>query len=80
MQSSSEIILSANNHPGDSTVQTVTGDNFKGDRYYGRADGVHTVQATYTDFDDYTNSASTGNKVEADFDDTAVKLSVGYKF
>ena len=50
MQSSSEIILSANSHPGDSTVQSVTGDNFKGDGYYGRADGVHTVQATYTDF------------------------------
>ena len=50
MQSNSEIILSANTHPGDSTVQSVTGDNFKGDGYYGRADGVHTVQATYTDF------------------------------
>ena len=50
MPSSSEIILSANTHPGDSTVQSVTGDNFKGDGYYGRADGVHTVQATYTDF------------------------------
>ena len=50
MQSNSETILSANTHPGDSTVQTVTGSNFKGDGYYGRADGVHTVQATYTDF------------------------------
>ena len=50
MQSNSEIILSENNHPGDSTIETVTGDKFKGDGYFGRADGVHTVQATYTDF------------------------------
>ena len=44
MPSTSEIILSANTHPGDSTTETVTGSNFKGDGYYGRSDGVHTVQ------------------------------------
>ena len=51
MQSNSEIILSSK-HINLVTVQflTVTGDNSKGDGYYGRADGVHTVQATYTDF------------------------------
>ena len=40
----SETILSANTHPGDSTVTTVTGEKFKGDGYYGRSDGFHTVQ------------------------------------
>ena len=48
MPSTSEIILSANTHPGDSTTETVTGSNFKGDGYYGRSDGVHTVQYDYT--------------------------------
>lgn len=43
MPSTSEIILTANTHPGDSTTETVNGDKFKGDGYYGRSDGVHTV-------------------------------------
>ena len=47
MPSNSETILSATTHPGDSTVETVTGDSFKGDGYYGRADGVHTVQYNF---------------------------------
>ena len=48
MPSNSEIILSANTHPGDSTTETITGTNFRGDGYYGRSDGVHTVQYDYT--------------------------------
>ena len=47
MTANSEIILSANTHPGDSTVTTVTGTKFKGDGYYGRSDGFHSVQYTY---------------------------------
>ena len=46
----SEIILSANTHPGDSTVTTVTGTKFKGDGYYGRSDGFHTVQYSLDGF------------------------------
>jgi hypothetical protein len=46
----SETILSANNHPGDSTVTTVTGEKFKGDGYYGRSDGFHTVQYSLSGF------------------------------
>lgn len=44
MPSNSETILSNQVHPGDSTTETVTGDKFKGDGYYGRSDGFHTVQ------------------------------------
>lgn len=40
----SENILTTQTHPGDSTSETVTGDKFKGDGYYGRSDGLHTVQ------------------------------------
>tara|TARA_S200000501_G_scaffold192344_1_gene181156 strand:- start:526 stop:867 length:342 start_codon:yes stop_codon:yes gene_type:complete len=47
MSSNSETILSANTHPGDSTSTTVTGSHFKGDGYYGRSDGLHTVQYDY---------------------------------
>ena len=47
MPSNSETILSANTHPGDSTVQTITGEKYKGDGYYSRADGVHTVQYNF---------------------------------
>ena len=36
MPATSETIVSATTHPGDSTAETVTGDKFKGDGYYGR--------------------------------------------
>jgi hypothetical protein len=47
MPANSEIILSNQQHPGDSTTETVTGEKFKGDGYYGRSDGLHTVQYSY---------------------------------
>lgn len=47
MSSNSETILSANTHPGDSTSVSVVGSHFKGDGYYGRSDGLHTVQYDY---------------------------------
>lgn len=50
MPSISETILSNQNHPADSTTKTVTGDKFKGDGYYGRSDGLHTVQYTVDGF------------------------------
>ena len=50
MSSNSEIILSANTHPGDSTSVAVESSHFKGDGYYGRSDGLHTVQYNYTGF------------------------------
>ena len=50
MPSNSEIILSNQVHPGDSTTGTVTGEKFKGDGYYGRSDGFHTVQINLTGF------------------------------
>jgi len=46
----SETILTTQTHPGDSTVESVTGSNFKGDGYYGRSDGFHTVQYAVTGF------------------------------
>jgi len=46
----SETILTANTHDGDSTVQSITGDKFKGDGYYGRSDGLHTIQVNLAGF------------------------------
>ena len=50
MPSNSETILTQNTHPGDSQVETVTGNKFKGDGYYGRSDGFHTVQYDLDNF------------------------------
>ncbi len=48
--SNSETILSLQTHPGDSSEQTIRGDKFKGDGYYSRDDGLHTVQIRLTNF------------------------------
>ena len=50
MPSNSETILTQNTHTGDSGILSVTGDNFKGDGYYGRSDGFHTVQYDLDNF------------------------------
>lgn len=44
MPSNSTTILTQQTHVGDSTTQTHTGEKFRGDGYYGRSDGLHTVQ------------------------------------
>ena len=44
MPASSETILSVTAHPGGGGSETVLGEKFKGDGYYGRSDGLHTVQ------------------------------------
>ena len=65
----SETILSANTHPGGSTVETVTGEKFKGDGYYGRSDGLHTVQVDLVGFIGKVAMQGTlaTNPVEADW-------------
>jgi len=50
MPSNSETILTVNTHPGDSTIESITGDKFKGDGYYGRSDGLHTLQVDLNGF------------------------------
>ena len=51
MPAYSETILSATDHPNDSTTETVLGQQFKGDGYYGRSDGFHTIQITVSGFE-----------------------------
>ena len=50
MPSNSETIISNQTHVGDSSVQTHTGEKFKGDGYYGRSDGLHTLQIDLNGF------------------------------
>ena len=50
MASSSEIIISDQTHPGDSSTETITGDKYKGDGYYSRSDGLHSVQYSVNGF------------------------------
>lgn len=47
MPANSENILTNQTHPGDSTTETITGEKYKGDGYYGRSDGFHTVQYSF---------------------------------
>ena len=46
----SETILTQQTHPGDSSTQSVTGTAYKGDGYYSRTDGLHTVQYAVDEF------------------------------
>ena len=50
MSSNSKLILSQHTHLGDSSVETVVGEKAQGDGFYGRSDGVHTVQYAITAF------------------------------
>jgi len=65
----SETILSNQSHPGDSTIESHTGEKFKGDGYYGRADGLHTVQYNISGFTGIVAIQGTlaVNPVEADW-------------
>jgi hypothetical protein len=50
MAARSEIILSNQTHPDGITVESLSGEKFKGDGYYGRSDGIHTVQWNLANF------------------------------
>lgn len=46
----SSTLISSTSHPSDSSVATIISEKFKGDGYYGRSDGLHTVQLKFTGF------------------------------
>ena len=50
MPNNSKTIVTTQTHPDDITVQSYTGDKFKADGFYGRADGFHTVQLNLNTF------------------------------
>jgi hypothetical protein len=50
MSTISQTIYNTETHPGGSTIETRSGSKFKGDGFYNRADGLHTVQWNLTNF------------------------------
>ena len=58
MSNNSETILPQTNHTG-ATNNVLVGDAFKGDGYYGRADGLHTVQYTLSGFSGFVKIQAT---------------------
>jgi hypothetical protein len=46
----SETILSSSTHISDSSTQELVGIPYKGDGYYGRSDGLHTIQYALNGF------------------------------
>jgi hypothetical protein len=50
MSTNSETILSQQTHIGDSSLQSLISNPFKGDGYYSRSDGLHTIQVSIAGF------------------------------
>jgi len=48
--SNSQTILEQNTHASDSAVQLLTGEKYRGDGFYGRSDGLHTIQIDLSGF------------------------------
>ena len=78
-----ESLNSGSTYPDQDVFGYSIGLGTKGDLSLGSAENVYyKAEATYTDFGEYSASdeAGTGNKVEADLEDFAIKFSVGKKF
>ena len=76
-----ESLNSGSTYPNKDVMGYTIGLGTKGDLPYGN-DLYYKVEATYTDFEDYEaeSDSTPANKVVADLEDTAVKVSIGYKF
>ena len=76
-----ESLNSGSAYPDQDLFGYTIGLGLKGDLPYG--DGlIYKLDATYTDFEDYSAGAAdgNGNKITADLEDVAVKISIGKKF
>ena len=76
-----ESLNSGSAYPDQDLFGYTVGLGVKGDLPYG--DGlIYKLDATYTDFEDYSAGAAdgNGNKITADLEDVAVKISIGKKF
>ena len=76
-----ESLNSGSTYPNEDVLGITIGFGTKGDLPYGN-NLYYKAEATYTKFDDYEadDTAGTGNKVEAELEDIALKFSIGYKF
>tara|TARA_B100001057_G_scaffold209519_1_gene210193 strand:+ start:256 stop:900 length:645 start_codon:yes stop_codon:yes gene_type:complete len=76
-----ESLNSGSTYPNQDVMGFTIGLGTKGDLPYGN-NLYYKAEATYTDFEDYEadSNSTPANKVVADLEDVAVKLSIGYKF
>ena len=76
-----ESLNSGSTYPDEDVLGLTLGVGAKGDLPYGN-NLYYKADVAYTNFEDYSENdeAGTGNKVAADLEDIALKLSVGYKF
>jgi len=74
-----ESLNSGSTYPNEDLYGLTLGLGAKGDL---AGNIYYKTEVAYTDFQDYSeqDTAGTGNKVEADLTDIAVRLSLGYKF
>ena len=73
-----ESLNSGSSYPDEDVFGYTVGLGTRGDLPYGN-NLYYKADLTYTDFEDY-EATSAGNKVVAELEDVAVKLSLGYKF
>ena len=76
-----ESLNSGSSYPNEDVLGFTLGLGAKGDIPYGN-NLYYKTEVAYTDFEEYSENDEdgTGNKVTADLEDVALKLSVGYKF
>ena len=76
-----ESLNSGSTYPDQDLFGYTLGLGTKGDLAFGN-NLYYKAEATYTEFEDYSanDEDGTGNKVEADLEDVAIKFSIGYKF
>jgi len=76
-----ESLNSGSTYPDEDLLGYTLGIGTKGDLAFGN-NLYYKAEATYTSFEDYSadDEAGTGNRVEAELEDIAVKFSMGYKF
>ena len=76
-----ESLNSGSTYPDEDLLGYTLGIGTKGDLAFGN-NLYYKAEATYTNFEEYSadDEAGTGNRVEADLEDIAVKFSIGYKF
>ena len=76
-----ESLNSGSTYPDQDLLGFTLGLGTKGDLAFGN-NTYYKAEVTYTDFENNSagDEAGTGNRVEADLEDIALKLSVGYKF
>ena len=74
-----ESLNSGETYPNKDLTGATIGFGAKGDLPYGN-NLYYKGELTYTNFESYNATGTAGNKVDADLEDIAARLSIGYKF